>query len=361
MEDNVNDYGEVEARLSKTNIIKCDSCGSNMIYEPKRGVIYCEHCGASRKIETVRTNERDFDYRPTNKVEDGRQSFRCANCGAVTVFARGEIATTCPFCGAANTQHIDEMPGITPTAIIPFAISKDDSKQFYLKWIKKRIFAPRVLKKTFTVDKMSGVYIPCWTFDTNTVSRYEGRLGETYTVTVGTGKNSHTVTKVRWFRVSGIYERFFDDLTIEDSSYISQKSFDKISPFNTNNANVFDASFMAGFKAERYRTGIDECFKKAQEVIQNTVRKAILNRYHADKVDYLNVNTQYNDKKYKYVVVPTWICSYQYKAKPFNFFVNGQTGKTYGTYPKSPIKVGFAVLLGLIVLAGLIYYFLCGK
>lgn len=355
MEDKINEYGEVEARLSKTDIIKCESCGSNMIYDPKRGVIYCEHCGSSRKINAVRTTERDFNDRPTTKVEEGRQSFRCSNCGAVTVFEKGEIATTCPFCGTANTAQADDVPGIKPTAIIPFAISKEDSKQYYLKWIKKRIFAPRVLKKTFTVDKMSGIYIPCWTFDTNTVSKYEGRLGETYTVTVGSGKNRQTVTKVRWFHVSGIYERFFDDITIEDSSYINQKSFDKISPFNTNEANAFDASFMAGFKAERYRTGIDECFKRAQEVVQSTVRKAILDRYHADRVDYLNVHTEYNDKRYKYVVVPTWVCSYQYKAKPFNFFVNGQSGKTYGTYPKSPIRVGIAVLFGLLLLAGLIY------
>ena len=355
MEEQTNDYGEIEARLSKTDTIKCESCGSNMIYDPKKGLVLCEHCGSSKKIEYVRTTERDFNDRPTNKIEDGRQSFRCVNCGAITVFEKGEIATTCPFCGAANTAQIDEVPGIKPTAIVPFSISKEDSKQFYLKWIKKRIFAPRKLKKTFAVDNMSGVYIPCWTFDTNTVSRYSGRLGETYTVTVGSGKDRRTVTKVRWFNVSGVYERYFDDITIEDSSYINQKSFDKIAPYNTNEANAFDARFMAGFKAERYRTGIDECFKKAQDIVYNVVRKAIIDRYHADRVDYLDINTDYNDKKYKYVQLPMWVCAYRYKEKSFNFFVNGQSGKTHGNYPKSPIRVSIAVFLGLLLLAGIIF------
>lgn len=49
---------------------------------------------------------------------------------------------------------------------------------------KKRLFAPRDFKTYFRPEKLHGVYLPAFTFDTNTDSTYQGRLGEHYYVNV---------------------------------------------------------------------------------------------------------------------------------------------------------------------------------
>jgi len=344
-------------KLSETENVKCPSCGANMTFDPKSGKLKCAHCDTIVDINPQQTaQEQDYNNRKSNQWPEGFvESYRCENCGAVTVLDKNEISSSCPFCGAAQVIKVDEMPGIRPTSIIPFAFTREESKKYYLTWIKKRWYAPRKLKQSFVADKIQGVYIPCWTYDSNTSSEYDGKLGERYTVTVGSGKSRHTETRIRWFYVSGIYDKFFDDIAIEDSSYIDQKRYNKIAPYDTNNSLKFDSRFMAGFSAEKYITGVEECFEKAKAVMDSCIRSDILNKYKADEVSYLNVKTTHTKTTYKYVILPLWVCAYKYKEKQYNFFVNGKTGRTNGTYPKSALKILLTVLGGLALAALIIW------
>ncbi|MBR7110302.1 MAG: hypothetical protein IKC83_00350 [Clostridia bacterium] len=69
----------------------------------------------------------------------------------------------------------------------------------------------------------------------------------------------------------------------------------------------------------------------------------------------MNVYVNYNEVRYKYVLLPLWVCNFGYKGKTYNFFINGETGRTAGKTPLSPLKVGLAVLIGLGVVGGLIW------
>ena len=42
-----------------------------------------------------------------------------------------------------------------------------------------------------------------WCIDT--LSTYKGRLGKKYTVVVGSGKNTRTETRIRYFSISGVH------------------------------------------------------------------------------------------------------------------------------------------------------------
>ena len=68
-------------------------------------------------------------------------------------------------------------------------------------------------------------------------------------------------------------------------------------------------------------------------------------------------STLYSNITYKYLLVPTWISSFRYKGKIYQFAVNGQTGKVGGKAPVSAWRVFLAVLMGIGILVGL-YYFL---
>lgn len=346
--------------LSQTERVKCASCGADMVFDPSAQSLTCEHCG--NVVEIVREvlqEEKDF-FQDVNEGEwDGEAlSYRCDSCGAITVLQKGEIAGKCPFCGAGTVVSISEQSGIKPSAIVPFSVDKDKAKEYYKSWIKKRFFAPRKLKKNFSADKMNGVYLPCWTYDAVTTSVYDGKLGEYYYVTVGSGKNRRTVRRTRWYRVYGEQCMNFDDVAVEASAQITQSQYDKIAPFPTRDAFVYDPKFMAGFSAERYSTDIREGFERARGVMENSIKRTILAKYHADVVGYLNVRTNYRKVTYKYLLLPAWICSFSYKKEKYGFMVNGATGKTAGKTPLSPLKIGLTVLLGLglVALIGFLIY-----
>lgn len=349
---------ETELKLSETERLKCEACGADLAYDASTGKMLCAHCGSAYDLIGRSLNiEKDFFAGVAEDAfwNDEALSYRCENCGAVTVMNKGEIASHCPFCGASKVITVEDQAGIKPMAVIPFAFDRDKAKEFYLKWIKKRLFAPRKLKKNFTAKSVNNVYVPCWTYDVVSSSTYRGRLGEYYTVTVGSGKNRRTERRIRWYFVSGVYDRDFDDIAIEASSYVDQNQFDKIQPYDTNNALDYNGKYLAGATAERYRVGVADCFDTAKIKMESAIRREILNRYHADVVDYLNVFVTYEEVRYKYVLLPIWVCNFAYNKKTYNFFVNGQTGKTAGKTPISPLRVLTAVLLGLVALAGVVW------
>ena len=127
----------------------------------------------------------------------------CDNCGADNVLNAGEMSVICPFCGSNHTIMTNQVTGIKPHRIIPFQIPSQNVKDAYRKWLRKKIFVPRKVKKQIPNIKLNGVYLPIWTFDSNASSSYDGKLGKYYTRTVGSGKNRRTVTEIRYFCISG--------------------------------------------------------------------------------------------------------------------------------------------------------------
>lgn len=350
------DYKE-QGELVDTEKVKCASCGANMVFDPATQSLSCDHCGSVVEIKPeIVQAERDF-FADMNEGEWNGEalSYRCDSCGAVTVMQVGEIAGNCPFCGASRVVDENAQSGIKPSAIIPFSFNKDQAKAHYKNWIKKRFFAPSKLKKSFTADKVEGIYLPCWTYDAKTASVYEGRLGEYYYVTVGSGKDRRTVRKTRWYRVYGEFFDNFDDVTVEASAKIDQVDFEKIAPFPTREAYVYDSKYMAGFSAERYSTDIKDGFSRARGYMEARIRRGIIARYHADVVGYLNVRTKFDAVTYKYVLLPVWMCKFSYNDKKYGFMVNGYTGKTSGKTPISALKVLLTVLIALGVVVGLGY------
>jgi hypothetical protein len=58
--------------------------------------------------------------------------------------------------------------------------------------------------------------------------------------------------------------------------------------------------------------------------------------------------------------VPVWLLTYNYGPRTFQVVINGFTGAIAGKYPKSWVKILFAVLGGLIV-AGVIALIAAGQ
>lgn len=343
------------SNIKATKDFKCPSCGAPISFDPATGGLRCEYCGYVESIK-IETSEIENDFVEGQKEDNNwtaeTKIVHCDNCGADNVLNAGEMSVTCPFCGSNHTITINQVAGIKPHRIIPFKIPNQNIKNTYSKWLRKKIFTPSKIKKQIPTMKLNGVYLPIWTFDSDADSYYNGKLGKYHTRTVGSGKNRRTVTEIRYFNIVGNKSLFFDDFIVNAGTKISQKEMNAISPFDTNNSCIYQKEFMAGFSSEHYSVRLNDGWDIAKSSMDESMKRAILNDYHYDVVSYLNVTTNYNNIKYKYVLIPVWIGVYTYKNKPYRFIANGVTGRFTGKAPVSALKVLLfvAIILAIVIL-----------
>ena len=356
------EFGEEKVKVS-TESIKCASCGSNMVFDPESQSLYCEHCGSKREFKSNTAEEIDlfagFESE-REQWEDEVSVFRCGNCGAEVVLKAGETAKTCPFCGTAHVEKSEELAGLKPNAVVPFTFGTDKASEYSKAWAKKKLFAPKKFKKGLKTENVRGVYSPCFTFDSKTTSIYYGRIGKTCTRTVKTANGIRTETYVVWKNISGTYYLNFDDILVSAGSKISQKTFERLSPFDTNAGKEYKENYLLGFMAYHYDKSIEDCWGLAKSKMDVTIRKSILSQYSYDKIDFLNVSTTHEAATYKYVMLPVYVGNFTYREKLYNFFVNGVNGKVIGKTPKSFWRILAAIGIGVaaVGLAALIAYLL---
>ncbi|MGN0824591.1 MAG: hypothetical protein ACI4MB_05965 [Candidatus Coproplasma sp.] len=352
------------AEEDATDTSSCPLCGGRLVYSPADCALKCEYCGGKGQIDMSRYGEElnfyDLINAKNNTWSNETHVFRCNNCGAKTVISKKEISKKCPFCGTTNVVQTEELCGLKPNAVLPFLLDKAQACESAVKWAKKRLFSPRKFKKTVYPEEIDGNYIPAFTFDTNTVTRYSGKLGRNKTRTKRVNGKTVTETYTEWFHISGTYKMSFDDFLVQASDSVKQKDVDKISPFDTNQSQAYSSDYLMGYTAAQYSKSGQECWEYARGVMQEQVKAAILRQYTYDKVGSFSMNMSCNDITYKYVLLPLYVGHYSYSKKLFNFFVNGRNGKVTGKAPVSPLRVGIAVLLGLVAVAGIaaLIYFL---
>lgn len=347
-----------ELEVNEAEDYSCPSCGAPINYNPELQMLECEYCGFKQKIDGTRSDEEyAFEQgldESSNLWSTETKVIRCENCGAENVVSSDAITSTCPFCGSNQVVDTDELVGIKPHRVIPFTISKEDSSKIYTKFVKKRFFSPNIIKNNKIKLNLNGVYLPIWTFDTDSFSRYDGMLGKFYTTTVGSGKNRRTVTRTMWYHIHGTTQLIFDDLIVNGGVQITQSEILRISPFSTNESFLYDKKFLVGFSAEHNKVKLDVAWKNAKTLANPKIKAKILSKYHYDVVGEIKINTNFNNIKYKYVLIPVWIGTYKYKNKDYRFLVNGENGKMYAKAPTSILKVALVttlvIILGIIIL-----------
>lgn len=349
---------EPENPENRTAVMKCPACGADMIYDAESGKLLCEHCGTQKEIESKTSEELDFERLLTDKGGwDESHVFRCENCGAQEVLDKNEIAKQCPFCGATNIVETSELPDIRPNAVVPFRVALKDAATAVKTWVRKRIFAPQKFRKSAKPEKMKGVYMPSFSFDSQTHSYYTAVLGKHYYVTRRVNGRTVQEQRTRYFTVSGNYEMFFDDVLIQASGTINQKSLNKLQPFQTNDSREYTKEYLSGYTATQNTKSGLECWEEAKGVIGNRLQSAILSQYVYDVVSSFRISTQYSGITFKYILLPVYVGHCKWHTKIYNFFVNGLNGKVTGKAPISPLKVFITVLIAAGVIVGLYFLF----
>ena len=160
-------------------------------------------------------------------------------------------------------------------------------------------------------------------------------------------------TKTVYKHVSGLYNRFFDKLTVEANSNLHQEEMMQILPYDYSNNVKFDADFTHGYSFEHHNEGFEDCVVKAEGVMKEIVKKELLKKYNCDRVVSLDLKIKYIDKKYNYCLLPVYFVNKKYKDKTYNVLMNGQTGKLSGL-PNSVLKILLVIFLSIGFVAGIV-------
>ncbi len=362
--------------------LPCPSCGNQLKYNADKKQISCSHCGYGEEVNTA--NDKVVETSLHNDLkgvknfspeEVNKKVFDCQNCGAKFMVESDKMNITCGFCGSDNV-NLDALKHqyIQPVGIIPFYISKEEANRKFERWIKQGTFHPNKLRRLSRVEGLHGLYIPFWTYDAKTESTWEGqagyftqghagrmpggrgRMGRIGKVAMGRSMRvgNQQVPQIRWQRKSGRLSHFFDDVLVVASGEIEQKEVNKM-PFRLDEIVNYDPKLIMGWESEIYQIELDVGYSIAERLMEHRLRNMCSAQLGGDTQRNLHVSSNKTAQTYKHIVLPFWICSYTYQNKIYRFLINGQTGRVYGQKPTSWIKIGFLILLIVLIFVGIWY------
>ena len=341
----------------------CDNCGSDLRFDPGSHQLICDHCGNTQSIDNDHSTKggiRELDFRnaladklPEAEIEETRV-LTCPNCGARTEFDADIHAAECPFCATPVVTDTGVDRHIKPRGVLPFELDERQARGALTDWLGSLWFAPNGLREYARKGrKMNGIYVPYWTFDANTKSRYSGQRGDDYyenRTVVRDGKRQQVrVRKTRWHAASGRVARFFDDVLVLASRSLPKRYTDGLEPWDLSALEPYTPEYLAGFRAEGYQVELQDGFTEARDYMDRMILRDVKYDIGGDRQRVSVVQTQIDAVTFKHILLPVWLAAYKYRGRTFRFVVNGRTGRVQGARPYSAIKITIAVIFGLIV------------
>ncbi|WP_188482215.1 TFIIB-type zinc finger domain-containing protein [Marivita lacus] len=348
----------------------CDQCGADFRFDPESGQLLCDHCGnrneiagagpwASGAIREVDFQSAINDRLPSQEMEETRVS-KCPNCAAQVEFDPGVHAAECPFCATPVVTDTGSNRHIKPKGLLPFSLDETAARTAMTAWLGGLWFAPNGLQDYARKGrKMTGIYVPYWTFDADTQSSYQGEHGTVYYETrrvVRNGKSETVrVAKVRWRPASGRVSRFFDDVLVLASRSLPKRYTDALEPWDLSGLEPYHPEYLAGFRAEAYGVELQDGYTEARHHMDRIIMRDVKFDIGGDRQRVHDIDTRISSVTFKHILLPVWLAAYKYRGKSYRFVVNGRTGAVQGERPWSAWKITFAVILGLILAAGVGY------
>jgi hypothetical protein len=209
---------------------------------------------------------------------------------------------------------------------------------------------------------MDGVYVPAWTYDSDTYSRYTGQRGddywdtETYTERDASGNTvtrTRQVRRTRWSWVSGDVSNQFDDVLVLASRSLPPKIAQRLEPWDLKNLVPYRDEYLSGFVAESYQVDLPQGFEVARGIMDGYIRQSIVRDIGGDHQRIDSLQTRYDNVTFKHTLLPVWISAYRFHQRTFRFLVNARSGEVQGERPYSPWKI-ILLILAIVLIIGII-------
>jgi hypothetical protein len=314
---------------------------------PRRAPSDAEYATAAAQLDFLSTLEQ----RAGSEGELEQQILTCPPCGAQLVVDPSVLPSHCAFCTAPLASVTPQtLRRIRPRGLVPFGIEAEDARARFRAWMEGHRFAPDAVKRTVTaVDSVRGVYVPCWTFNTDTESDYTGQRGDSRPVTVvqrqADGREAQVTCVVTdWQSASGRVRVPFVDEAVLASHTVPRHLEAALSGWDIAHLVPLSETDLAGCTVEAYQVALEPAFDKARQRFEQAIERAVRHDIGGDEQRVYCVDTRYDRITFRHVLVPVWMASYRVGRKRYAVVVNGQTGVVMGDRPWSFWKIAGAVL-----------------
>lgn len=336
-------------------ISKCENCGAELVFSIKDKSLVCKNCGSKFAVNVpsgaVKRHLYSIEYNVEGNRKEETQYF-CPACGSSIMAGREKPVNICASCGNTHLEHKTNSV-VVPDGIVPFEISKDRAGELFLNFVKTRKFAPSDLAHLARTKKVIGLYSPVWKFDfeAHTSYRYVGikkyveKDGEDF------------VERTKRYPTEKEKIERFDNYLISGNKRIDKKILDEIGNYDYQKAIPYSTEYIQGF----YLTDTNKDIHREYDEVTDKLISGYKTKYEErarqdyDTIKGFSCTTNIVEPVFNYLAVPIWANHYSYKGKDYHCYINGQTGKTTGTAPKSFWKIlgligGIALGVGLAVL-----------
>lgn len=335
---------------------KCPACGAKIEFNPKNQKWDCKYCGSKFTLEEMQkyqnASSKEANTKNSKKNIKNQEKpndldiYHCKNCGAEVMADENTTATFCVYCGSTAILKEKIMEGISPTMIIPFKNVKNDAIEKFKELSKNRPLMPKLFNDPKNIEKISGVYIPFWTYDLMA----SGKIDFTYDHITTWSDYNYQYTKTDTYLSKRNSSMSFERVLVDGSSRFDDDLMDSLEPFNYDGLVEYNHAYLSGFLAEKYdvdeKEAVERANKRAMNTAIDTTKKSVNDINARVSKNELNIKKLKND----YILLPVWMVNIKYQDKNYTFAMNGQTGKMVGNIPLSMKKtVIYSILIFSII------------
>jgi len=260
------------------------------------------------------------------------QKISCDSCGAELVFNPKSQVTLCNFCGSTfEIEKADENVEImVPDGILPFRVTKDQFQEGVLEWLSEGDYTPDDILTSSVFGKYNGVYLPMHLYSGQYSGNWSASSGynrtEHYTARDSNGKlvnKTRTVTDWRPSngQVGGPYTILGfagTDIKPEVAVFGHGAGFDK------GDLKKFDIKYTLNFSLLEFVVSESDVWDSLGQIQLDAIGEAdIEDRIPGDKYKDLRFYLSYKHDSILKAYVPTWIAYYKYKDKEYHACIDG--------------------------------------
>ena len=349
--------------------LKCLNCGGDLLFNPTLQKWKCEWCDSEfekKDLDAANINTAEESgsvaSEPAQVYSDEEiKVYSCSYCGAEVVTDNVTSSTFCVYCQRPVTLLSQLSGEFKPSVIIPFHNTKEQAKNIFDNYLKKKRFIPNEYKANQNIEKLTGVYLPFWLYDGDVNFNVQGE-GD---IVTRRRSGDYEITKTDVYMIAREGSIKIDNIPVDASSRTPDDVMDSIEPFNFAELGDFSTHYLSGFLAERYDEDKEKLYQRAKIRFEGSAEgriKKSLTRYSS--VRRLINKKRIDNLSSKYGLLPVWLLYSKYKDKQYIYAMNGQTDKITGNLPVDKGKVFsfwaviFAICTALPLAASFLYYWL---
>jgi predicted RNA-binding Zn-ribbon protein involved in translation (DUF1610 family) len=342
---------EPEART-----FRCPQCNGIISYSADVQQLVCPHCGHAQEVGArvvgLAATRFEFTLDTLDQSEKGwgaeRQAIQCEACNAVFSVGGGELSTTCPFCGSNRVAtRATGHDFIRPGYLVPFTVDGERCRVVVTEWLGKGWMHPPTLRQVNAIGRFTGIYLPFWVFDAQIEGQWKALVGHPRQERRYRNGKWETETVIDWRWENGRVHLPIANMLIYGTDKISTVLLERLYPYNLNQLTAYDAGYLAGWQAQAYEMQLRPAWELGKQRMREQAKNACYRDISSSHVRNFGMSADFSEERWRYVLLPTYLATYEFENKVYHVMVNGQTGAVAGQKPIAWLRVWLVIALAL--------------